>query len=73
MKSTASALDISTTIGNGRSSQPGRSAKQGHRITSEKRPWWQRSVTHVFDDMDLEMPAANTIEFDQFIKSHYNI
>ena len=54
-------------------SQPGRSAKQGHRITSEKRPWWQRSVTHVFDDMDLEMPAANTIEFDQFIKSHYNI
>ena len=74
VKSTASALDISTIDG-GRNTMIRRNKQRNHGFTTqtEKRPWWQRSVTHVFSNVDLEMPDTNTIEFDQYMKNHYNV
>ena len=74
VKSTASALDISTIDG-GRTTMIRRNKQRNHGFTTqtEKRPWWQRSVTHVFSNVDLEMPDTNTIEFDQYMKNHYNV
>ena len=65
MKSTASALDLSICE---------KPKKKHLKKMVEKKPWWQKSTTtKAFSPEDLDMPAANSREFDKFINSHYNM